>query len=663
MKKILLPISLILFFLVANSTNYYVSSSGGSDSNNGLTTATAWQTLSKVNGVTLAANDSVLFKRGDTFVGQIIPQRSTISYSSYGTGEKPIISGFQTLSGWSSAGGGVYTASTTVDNTANVVTVDGVNTAKGRYPNSTFLRFESHTGTTSITDSQLTGTPNRTGQGIVIKSSRYTLEQRTILSHSTTTLTFSSVSHALQDGYGYFFQNAPELLDSIGEWYTSGGTFYMYFGGVNPTTKVVKVGAYADIIFVQNKTDITISNLTIEGGNNSCVYSNVNCTNFILDNCTLRYSGNYGTTSTATGYTVKSCYIHDCNNFAIYSYATSALFQSNVIDKIGLLEGMGGYTGYMGIAANGNTSITENNTITNVGYNGIILRGNGSIVRNNFLDTYNVILDDGGGIYTSNNTYTGRIIDHNICVNGVGNFLGCANYSNSNPSTTPYSHGIYLDEMAADITVSNNTTANNSDSGIFLHSSTNIDVSGNISYNNNSTQLLFSHNTVADNMANINVINNIFVAKEATQRCFYFTSNYNDLNFGSASGNIYARPTDDNLTIYVDPYNAGLTAYTLDGWKTLSGYDATSTKSPYSVPSVDSLYFQYNATSDPVVENISGTYKDMSGTVSYTNTVSIPAYSSVVLLKSTDIGVGGVLRPWIYNKKPWMYNGKFLNGN
>jgi hypothetical protein len=73
---------------------YYVSAAG-SDAADGLTTSTPWATISKVNGTTLVPGDSVSFRGGDTFSGQIAPTTSgtaaaPIVYKSYGTGNATI---------------------------------------------------------------------------------------------------------------------------------------------------------------------------------------------------------------------------------------------------------------------------------------------------------------------------------------------------------------------------------------------------------------------------------------------------------------------------------------------------------------------------------------------------------------------------------------------
>lgn len=51
----------------ASATTYYVSASAGDDTKDGLTAATAWKSISKVNASTFVAGDQVLFKRGDVW--------------------------------------------------------------------------------------------------------------------------------------------------------------------------------------------------------------------------------------------------------------------------------------------------------------------------------------------------------------------------------------------------------------------------------------------------------------------------------------------------------------------------------------------------------------------------------------------------------------------
>lgn len=82
----------------ATCTTYYVSATSGSDSNDGCSTSTPWQTLTKVNAATFNPGDQILFQDGGSWTGELQPQGSgasgsPITVSSYGSGSAPIING------------------------------------------------------------------------------------------------------------------------------------------------------------------------------------------------------------------------------------------------------------------------------------------------------------------------------------------------------------------------------------------------------------------------------------------------------------------------------------------------------------------------------------------------------------------------------------------
>jgi len=123
MKKIL-PI--LLLFITANTfaINYYVSSSTGNNSNNGLTPATAWKTLSKLYSANLLPGDNIHLKRGDIWYNQTLQIKNSgtagnpITYKDYGVGNLPEISGMGTLDStavWVNLGGNIW--STTLSST------------------------------------------------------------------------------------------------------------------------------------------------------------------------------------------------------------------------------------------------------------------------------------------------------------------------------------------------------------------------------------------------------------------------------------------------------------------------------------------------------------------------------------------------------------------
>lgn len=75
----------------AAGTVYYVSNSG-SDTNNGKSSKTAWATLSKVSHADLKSGNVVLFERGGTWRGRLTA-KAGVTYSAYGSGDKPRIIG------------------------------------------------------------------------------------------------------------------------------------------------------------------------------------------------------------------------------------------------------------------------------------------------------------------------------------------------------------------------------------------------------------------------------------------------------------------------------------------------------------------------------------------------------------------------------------------
>ena len=113
---------------------FYVSSTG-SDSNPG-TLAEPFQTLDKINSLALTDTSKVYLKRGDSFIGTLTVQSDSITYDAYGSGAKPIITGFTTISGWTSEGGGIYSKTLAVESSPEIVTINGVQYAMGRTPNS-----------------------------------------------------------------------------------------------------------------------------------------------------------------------------------------------------------------------------------------------------------------------------------------------------------------------------------------------------------------------------------------------------------------------------------------------------------------------------------------------------------------------------------------------
>ena len=103
-RAIFLSALVLLAFLAAHAPaaepggrTFFVSVSSGKDDNTGLAPESAWRSLDQVNRAKLQPGDKILFKRGDSWRGQLIPQSgeegAPITHGAYGEGEKPRLLG------------------------------------------------------------------------------------------------------------------------------------------------------------------------------------------------------------------------------------------------------------------------------------------------------------------------------------------------------------------------------------------------------------------------------------------------------------------------------------------------------------------------------------------------------------------------------------------
>ena len=176
--------------IIASATDYYVSSSGD-DSADGLSPSTPWQTITKVNSELskITAGDKILFKRGETFQGTLTVSQSgtagnPIVFDAYGSGAEPVISGFTSINGWTSEGGGIYSKSITCQSAPNILTLDDKNVARGRWPNAGWMIIDSFTGSTSIYDAALPSLPDWDGAEVIVRTAQCLVDRSIIQSHS-----------------------------------------------------------------------------------------------------------------------------------------------------------------------------------------------------------------------------------------------------------------------------------------------------------------------------------------------------------------------------------------------------------------------------------------------------------------------------------------------
>src|SRR4051812_24502611 len=80
----------------AAARSLYLDGGAGNDAATGLSAAQAWKTLDKINAFTFQPGDSLLFKNGTQYTGQLAPKGSGTTASpafvgTYGTGSAPLV--------------------------------------------------------------------------------------------------------------------------------------------------------------------------------------------------------------------------------------------------------------------------------------------------------------------------------------------------------------------------------------------------------------------------------------------------------------------------------------------------------------------------------------------------------------------------------------------
>ncbi len=665
--KLLLLITCTLSINLLYASNYYFSNNGDDSRTptEAQNPATPWKSLNKLNDFfsSLKPGDSILFKRDEVFDGFIYATisgslSSPIIFSAYGNGGKPIISGLTTLNGWTSIGNNIWETNCPASSMVNVVVVNGAIKEIGRYPNSNaanrgYLNYESFSGTAQITDNELSSAIDWTGGNVVIRKNRWVLDRNFITSNSGHTIEYISESgYNGSAHYGYFIQNHPKALDIAGEWYyhSSNKKLGIYSPSGNPSSSIIQASTIDVLVNVSNQSNLIFNDLAFKGANKNAFELN-NTQHIQLLNCNISFSGtNAITASEGNSLTIENCSISNTNNNAIELWLCSgSIIRSNKIGNTGMLPGMGkGDSGsYEAIMLVGDNMLVELNEIDSTGYIPITFRGSLNLITNNYISNYTLVKDDGGGIYTWNNTggplTYGIKIMGNIVLNGRG-----AGEGTDDPGYAA-SNGIYMDDNTAGVEIAGNTVANCGLNGIYIHNGHEINLHNNTVFNSKS-QLVLAHDDFAaySPIRNIRMFNNLFVSKENSQLLAEFKTSKNDIaSFGTFDSNYYCRPTYDSYTINTTYQDGGINV-NLDEWKAMFGKDNSSKKSPALLSSYNLIRFEYNSSITPKSISLDGNYVDAANKV-YNGTMVINPFSSVVLFKqeqpaSICSGTGSLVR-------------------
>ncbi|HMP20198.1 MAG TPA: right-handed parallel beta-helix repeat-containing protein [Ferruginibacter sp.] len=600
---------LFTFFISGLSAKtYYLSSVSGSDAytvTQAQSQSTPWRSISKLNSVfsSLVAGDSVLFRRGETFYGTLTPTVSGIIFAAYGSGAKPVLSALTTISSWTSAGTNLWRSpALSPASTPSVLTVNNQAHAYGRFPNTGHMFFEASSNAGSITDYQLTGTPNFAGGELVLRYNGFELNRYPITSHSGGTINFSGNTRSLTVNYGYFVQNHLSTLDSQNEWcYSTSARTVTIWSTSTPTN--VKVSTLNNICIISRVNNITLRDLVFEGANQTAIAVS-NASGININSCDIIHSGFAAVSAVSVSNSnFQNNYLFNNynNGFDLSSPLNTAItLRNNRITRTGAVPGMGESGSAMvmsAVAICGNNHVIEYNQIDSTGYTPVNFRRcNNLTVKNNLITNYCFVKQDGGGVYTWNNElspnlYIDNKIIGNIILNGIGAPEGTPDSSNFDVD------GVMMDDNASNVTITDNTIAHVNGNGIYIHNNFNMTVLRNTVFNCRSHQASFVHNLAFINgspspyttpLRNITFKNNILFSKTPAQGTMMVSSIRNDFDsMGVADSNYITRPLYEDWTIDGSRVvnNATIrTAYDLNTWKTAFKRDKASKVAARGIP-------------------------------------------------------------------------------
>jgi len=627
--KHLLTAALLLTATTANAQRGYYFAASGNDANAG-TRSQPMKSISKANSLTLNANDTLLFNGGETFQGELRLQRSNMVVTSYGSG-KAILSGFATFTGTITSGS-IYRGNYKADDQLNLVVVNGIPAPVARYPNATYLRINGVGGSTSAGGTAtITGTLLPYNSEIVIRKKRWNLERDTIISQEGNTISYrqpySGNRYAGEVGFGYFGQRNYGYIDTLNEWQYQNDTLYLR------ASASAQFAQHDTIINIGTRSNVTITNITVQGANEVGIYSNGG-SSITISNCTVTYSGGHGIHLNQSGSsTVNNCTISHCLGNGIYlrktGVETSNISVTNcTVSNIAMLAGMefsGDAEGRAGITAVGYSGVTiQGNIIDSCGYLGIEVKGNNTLTKNNIVRYTNLVRDDGAGIYTysgSGSTFTrynNQRVTGNIVTYAIGAPLGT-------PYTTSSARGIYLDEGSQNYLIDSNTIAYCGAAALYGNSDSGCVIRANNCYSNGYAWYL-------QRLSGAPLVRNMVLARNQ----FYpYNVGYRNLQIDQPT--LITALQDIALLGRVDSNFYSTTSMV---WVTTRTGGTSYQTGTTTIPDLVKTQFtptrlEINYTNSNKLVYLNGSFVDAFGTT-YTNYITIPPYSSAILKAKTS---------------------------
>ncbi len=609
------PIFFAVFILFLSGacfgTTYYVSSQGN-DLNTGITLLDPFRTIAHLNTLSFNPGDSILFRSGDRFQGELVINNSgnnsnAIYIGAYGTGDMPELIGGDTLFNWNNFEGPIYR--THFGATIKLLTVNSEQQMLARHPNEEWFALNIGAPNTDLQDLNRIGDPDWSGATLLVMNNDWSLNPYSVQSFNSGTGDFvvaNGVTANPSSDVEYCIVDHLEALDSPGEWYQDPLTDSIYlwtFDGQDPSLHDVLASTRENGIYIlgnyvkveglkincfghsgirfDNRHHIEITSNDIRNVKRHGIYSLFGHTNKILNN-TIRNVGHFG----IVGYDTPNSIIHENRLMNVGLYHN--------ISELGLQTSKGS-----GIRFSGDSLVIENNKLENIGYNGIHFKGVGCAIQSNVIKYFSKTTWDSGAIYCWNQHFdslgsSGTWIKNNIIIGGMDS-------TNVRFPDNRKAFGIYTDDRIHNVEVRDNFVAQTF-VGIFLHNNRFVTAHGNELYNNWDNDIRLTTDAIVsegDMYGNIVEQNRLFrtdtIRNNLGVRCRWST-----YDLGDYDSNYFYQPYYDssvNFSYRPDDVNEEFYNYSLNDWSLFSGNDLNSVSAPFQWPqNMDYSMFVVNET-------------------------------------------------------------------
>lgn len=642
----LLFIFILALNIKASATNYYFSSTGN-DANSGISTSSPYKTITKLNTLNLVAGDSVFFKCGDIFRGQINitasgNSTSSIVFTSYGNGAKPIISGAEVITGFT-LNGNKYEK--TLTQKMNNFFVSDKEQTLARYPNNGRYLWLDSAQKTYLKDADLSSIPTNyiNNSRVCVHTAQWCWEKSAVNAYNNaeklsynTTMSLAAIAN-----YAYFLYDNINLLDTANEWKFDSTTMllsYLPSNSVDPNTVSCEASVYTNGINITGTASyISILNLQFEKQMNAGVATASTSNKYILiKDCNINRQYNYGVFDKGKYNEINNCSFRENDGFGVFVSGTGAgncNVHHSTFRNIGQYRnsGIGTEINLTAIKfAFVDSCTAHHNDIDSAGYCGISADGGYHLIEKNIVKNAMLLNNDGGALKSFGAQSHHITFRNNFISKSDGSTEGTTNANFITPA-------IYFDFNVNNCVIQENTIFDRTQKGIFQNAGdVNNTIIGNTIYGANYGIDFNGHPNqgTADTINGYLVKKNSIFLKTSTDFFYRYVDFSNTYRIGNIDSNYYCQPY--TTTRFFNRPGAAPQVDSFKSWKNL-GFDANGVINNFIWSNgIDSSQIFTNPTDNAVQQNLNGwVWRDLEG-----NTVSsltLQPWTSKILIRTSTL--------------------------